>query len=270
RASRNCRTPTSLPTWSTFVVTNSLSRNSGIEATRPKPASFAALRGHVSTSLPPCATSARSTLNSGSVPFCAICSTTLLEPRPMTGSISPVLGIGRSGMPCCSTAASAALRAKLTAATAALEPAMNPRRVVVCFVMLSPPSEQSVGHRVHDEVRAHAKSIGRRCQRVTGVSVPLPEVCEVVVVQRDDRDLPDGVDEAVVDGVIALDVRRHAVEALDLVNEIEDRVVDRQTLERAIRKDAPHLLAQVVHVPGIEVVDEDEAAALDVLAQVRD
>src|SRR5688572_11056167 len=234
--------PTSLPIWSILVVTNSVSRNSGVARTRPRPASLAALRGQVSTSLPPCATSARSTFASGSVPFCAICSTTLLEPSPMTGNISPVLGIGRCGIPCCARASSAGVPAKAATPAAATERATNSRRVVVeCGVIVVRLSVKSMCHCVHDEVRAHAERVSRGRQRIIWAAVPLPEVREVVVVQGHDRDVPDRVHETVVDRRWAGRVRRHALEVLDYVHEIEDRVVDGEPLEHPIREDAEHL-----------------------------
>ena len=44
-------------------------------------------------------------------------------------------------------------------------------------------------HRMHDEVRAHAESVGGWSQRVTRGAVAVPEVGEVVVVAGDDRDV---------------------------------------------------------------------------------
>jgi hypothetical protein len=93
-----------LPTWSILVVTNSLPANSGALTTLPRPLSLAALRGQVSKSLPPFATSVRITCATGSVPFSPISCTTLLEPRPMTGSISPVPGMRRCGIAPCASA----------------------------------------------------------------------------------------------------------------------------------------------------------------------
>jgi hypothetical protein len=60
------------------------------------------------------------------------CSTTLLDPKPITGNISPVLGIARCGIPCWASASSAVPPAMLAATAAAVDRAMNWRRVVVC------------------------------------------------------------------------------------------------------------------------------------------
>ena len=57
-----------------------------------------ASRGQVSMTLPPRARNARSTAARGSVPFSETSATTLLEPRPTMGSISPVDGMGRRGI----------------------------------------------------------------------------------------------------------------------------------------------------------------------------
>src|SRR5688500_5109125 len=131
-ASVNCATPASLPTRSILLVTNNRSRNSASLITVPKRASFSALRGHVSTTLPPCATSTRKTCRSGSTPFFAVSSTTLLEPKPTIGSISPVAGIGRAGIFCCANTDGTA-----SPATGSAESRARKSRRVVCCIMAS-------------------------------------------------------------------------------------------------------------------------------------
>ena len=49
---------------------------------------------------------------------------------------------------------------------------------------------------MHDEVRAHAKGVRRGPQRIAGLPIPVPEIRQIVVVQSNDGDLPNGVDEA--------------------------------------------------------------------------
>src|SRR4051812_19082632 len=221
-------------------------------------------------SLPPFATSVRMTCATGSVPLAPISCTTLLEPSPITGNISFVPGIRRCGIvaPC----ASAFGDASAATPAAASAPVTNSRRVVVSGWLMARSSSRrraaslaatsfgprpgSVRHRMHEKIRAETECVGGRFQWVTGASVPLPEIREVVVVQRDHRDLAFVVVEAVVHGIVALHVRIHAVQVFHFVREIEDWIVFVEALEAAVAEYAPHLLAQVVHMLVIEVVDE--------------
>ena len=75
-------------------MTNKRSRRSGALMISPNAPSFASLRGHVSTTRPPCSTSVRMTASTGSGPRSAIAVTGRVEPSPTIGSVSPVAGSG--------------------------------------------------------------------------------------------------------------------------------------------------------------------------------
>src|SRR5204863_9677490 len=104
--------------------------------------------GAASTSLAPLARSARSTAGIASTPCFAISSTGLLDPRPITASISPVAGIRRCGIRCCASAASGRPPAPASATSAAPAEDASPRssrRVVL--VLASVIGASSLVHR---------------------------------------------------------------------------------------------------------------------------
>ena len=94
---RNWAIPSAASSVLTFAVTKSRSRNSASESTRPNSRSIASVRTEVSTTRPPCSRRIRSSLTIGPVPSSGMASTDALEPKPTTGSRSPVPGIGRVG-----------------------------------------------------------------------------------------------------------------------------------------------------------------------------
>jgi hypothetical protein len=93
---------------------------------RPKASSLASLRGQVSTTRPPCSTSARTTASTGSGPRSAIAVTGRVEPKPTIGSVSPVVGMRRAGI-----ARDCAAAPVAPATPAAAANARKSRRVVV-------------------------------------------------------------------------------------------------------------------------------------------
>ena len=106
-------------------MTKRRSRKSGALMIWPNAPSFASLRGHVSTTRPPCSTSVRTTASTGPGPRSAIAVTGRVEPKPMIGSVSPVAGMGRAGI---DARLSANVARAITAAAAA---ASTSRRVKV-------------------------------------------------------------------------------------------------------------------------------------------
>ena len=118
---------------------NSRLRSAGSLITVPNRPSLAGLRGHVSTTLPPCAASAPSTWRTGSSPFLAISSTTLLEPRPTMGSASPLDGTFRVGIAWANTADGARPIAGNDDSRARKSRRLEARRVNRLDVMTSSP-----------------------------------------------------------------------------------------------------------------------------------
>src|SRR5207249_7557520 len=142
----------------------------------------------------------------------------------------------------------------------------------------------SMRHRVHDVIDTEVEGCGCIVHRHVASVQPLPELANVVVVIQDHLEMSVTVSETEeLHGMLAGEnVWSLHVQRVDLVKRIKNRIRQIQVNEVPVRIHLLHLLAKVSdvvlgptsglprEVRGTKIIDEQKAAAVQVLTQVDD